>query len=189
MLPDRRGPEDFFVCDVFDAAAPKGDIASMEHPVYSLSTKPDYRIRKYEHNGNFIEVKPSSDGLATVHDRDVLIYCVSQLIRAMNAGRPVAQVVRFTAHDLLKATNRMTNGQGYEALKAAFDRLADWVADREQSVFVPRTLIPALLLPSRIALDQSQSDLRSRQNSGTSAFEATLKRKTGLLEGKPVFIL
>ncbi|MGE3777847.1 MAG: replication initiator protein A [Pirellulaceae bacterium] len=124
LLPDRRGPEDFFVCDVFDSATPKGDIASMEHPIYSLSTKPDYRIRKYENNGNYIEVKPSADGLATVHDRDVLIYCVSQLIAAINAGRPVSQVVRFKAFDLLKATNRMTNGQGYEALKAAFDRLA-----------------------------------------------------------------
>ncbi len=111
------------MCDVFDAA-PKGDMASMEHPVFSLSTKPDHRVRRYEHNNNFIEIKPSADGLATVHDRDVLIYCISQLIAAMNQGREVSQVVRFKAHDLLKATNRMTNGQGYDALKAAFERLS-----------------------------------------------------------------
>lgn len=123
LLPDRHPTPDFFVCDVFDAA-PKGDMASMEHPIFSLSTKPDHRIRRYENNGNFIEVKPSSDGLATVHDRDILIYCVSQLINAINVGREVSQVVRFRAYDLLKATNRMTNGQGYEALKAAFERLA-----------------------------------------------------------------
>ncbi|MEZ6081056.1 MAG: replication initiator protein A [Pirellulaceae bacterium] len=69
-------------------------------------------------------MKPSSDGLATVHDRDVLIYCISQLMVAINQGQPVSQVVRFKAHDLLKSTNRMTNGQGYDALKAAFERLA-----------------------------------------------------------------
>ena len=63
-------------------------------------------------------------GLATVHDRDVLIYCISQLMAALNAGQVLSSVVRFKAYDLLKVTNRMTNGQGYEALKAAFERLS-----------------------------------------------------------------
>lgn len=122
-MPDRYPTPDFFVCDIFDAA-PKADVASMEHPIFSLSTKPDTRIRRYENNANYIEIKPSADGLATVHDRDVLIYCISQVMSALNEGKQVSQVVRFKAHDLLKATNRMTNGQGYEALKAAFERLA-----------------------------------------------------------------
>lgn len=123
LLPDRHPTPDFFVCDIFDAA-PKADIGSMEHPIFSLSTKPDTRVRRYENGNNYIEIKPSSDGLATVHDRDVLIYCISQVMGALNAGRQVSQVVRFKAHDLLQATNRMTNGQGYEGLKAAFERLA-----------------------------------------------------------------
>ena len=123
LLPDRHPTPDFFVCDIFDAA-PKGDMASMEHPIFSLSTKPDHRIRRYENGENYVEIKPSADGLATVHDRDVLIYCISQLMASMNEGKQVSQVVRFRAHDLLKATNRMTSGQGYEALKAAFERLA-----------------------------------------------------------------
>lgn len=122
LLPDRYPTPDFFVCDVFDAAL-KGDRASMEHPIFSLSTKPDHRIRRYEHGNSFVEVKPSADGLATIHDRDILIYCISQLMAAQNADRAVSQVLRFKAHDLLKATNRMTNGQGYEALKAALERL------------------------------------------------------------------
>ena len=123
LLPDRHPTPDFFVCDIFDAA-PKGDMASMEHPIFSLSTKPDHRIRRYEHGDCYVEIKPSADGLATVHDRDVLIYCISQLMAALNASQDVAQVVRFKAYELLKATNRMTNGQGYEALKAAFERLS-----------------------------------------------------------------
>ena len=123
LLPDRHPTQDFFVCDIFDAA-PKGDMASMEHPIFSLSTKPDLRVRRYEHGPNHIAIKPSADGLATIHDRDVLIYCISHLMAAINDGREVSQTVRFRAFDLLKATNRMTNGQGYEALKAAFERLA-----------------------------------------------------------------
>ena len=123
LLPERRSIPDFFVCDLMDAA-PKGDMASMEHPIFSLSTKPDHHIRRYEHGSTYVEIKPSADGLATVHDRDVLIYCISQLMAALNAGQPISSVVRFKAYDLLKVTNRMTNGQGYEALKAAFERLS-----------------------------------------------------------------
>ena len=123
LLPDRHPDPDFFVCDLFNAA-PKGDMASMQHPIFSLSTKPDRHVRRYDHGDLFVEVKPSSDGLATVHDRDVLIYCISQVMAAINNGKQVSQVIRFQAHDLLKATNRMTNGRGYEGLKAALERLA-----------------------------------------------------------------
>lgn len=123
LLPDRHPTPDFFVCDIFDAS-PRGDMASMEHPIFSVSTKPDRKIRKYVNGDIFVEIKPSADGLATVHDRDVLIYCISQLMASLNEGKAISKVVRFKAYDLLKATNRMTNGQAYAALKASLERLA-----------------------------------------------------------------
>ena len=95
----------------------------MEHPIFSLSTKPDTRLRRYEQGDQFVEVTPSAKGLATVHDRDILIYCISQIIGALNDGRKVDRTLRLKAHDLLTATNRMTNGQAYEGLKAALERL------------------------------------------------------------------
>lgn len=113
---------DFFVCDLFDAA-PKGDMASMEHPVFSLATKPDKRARRYEHNGHYVQISPSDAGLATVHDRDVLIFCISQVMAAINDNRAVSRVLRFKAYDLLIATNRGIDGRGYDQLKAAFRRL------------------------------------------------------------------
>ena len=124
LLPDRQEQGDFFVCDIFDAA-PKGDMASMAHPIFSLSTKPDHRVRRYEDESgkNYLEVRPSSDGLASIHDRDVLIYCISQIMAAINDGKKVSRVVRLKAFDLLKATNRVTDGRGYEALKSALSRL------------------------------------------------------------------
>lgn len=123
LLPDRYPQGDFFVCDIFDAV-PKADMASMEHPIFSLSTKPDTRVREYEHNGIKIAIKPSVDGLATVHDRDILIYCISQLMTSINEGKEVSQAVRFRAFDMLVATNRNTAGSGYAQLKAALERLA-----------------------------------------------------------------
>ncbi len=114
---------DFFLCDLFDAL-PKADMASMEHPLFSLSTRPDLRILKYTHNGVDVTVVPSVKGLATLFDKDILIYCVSQLMAGLNAGREVTRHLRLTAHDLLIATNRETSGDGYARLREAFERLA-----------------------------------------------------------------
>lgn len=123
LLPDRHPNRDFFVADILDWAL-KDDRHSMEHPMFSLSKKRDLRIRHYEHNGNSITVKPGADGLATIWDKDVLIYAVSQLIEGMNQHREPSRVVRMTAYDILVSTNRHTGGGDYEQLTDAFRRLS-----------------------------------------------------------------
>lgn len=117
------GQRDFFVCDIL-AAVPKQDLASLEHPLFSLSTRPDRRILEYTHNGVEITVTPSVKGRATIFDADILIFCISQLMGALNAGRPTARTLTLTAHDLLIATGRETSGDGYRRLREAFERLA-----------------------------------------------------------------
>ncbi len=114
---------DLFVCDIFDAS-PKDDLGSMEHPLFALSTRPDRKIRTYHHNGTEVTVTPSVRGRATIHDKDILIYCISQLMAALNAGRQVSRTLRLTAHDLLVATRRDTSGDSYTRLREAFERLA-----------------------------------------------------------------
>ena len=114
---------DFFICDM-PWASPKDDMASMEHPLFTLATRPDRRILRYHHGEASIEVTPSVKGLATIHDKDVLIYCVSQLMAALNEGRPTGPVLQLTAHDLLVATNRETSGDGYRRLREALERLS-----------------------------------------------------------------
>ncbi len=122
-MPARHQTGDFFVCDILDAL-PKDDMATMEHPVFSLATKPDLRILAYAHNGIDITVTPSVRGLATIHDKDILIYCISQLMAALNVGRTVSRNITLRAHDLLVATNRETSGDAYRRLREAFERLA-----------------------------------------------------------------
>jgi plasmid replication initiation protein len=114
---------DFFLCDL-PGPAPKGDLGTMEHPVFSLATRPDRRVLSYEHNGVEITVTPSVRGRATIHDKDVLIFCTSQLVAALNADRPVGRTLHLVAHDLLKATCRETSGDGYRRLRDALERLA-----------------------------------------------------------------
>lgn len=114
---------DFFVCD-FMGAMPKHDLVSMEHPLFALTTRPDRRILRYEHNAAEITITPSVKGRATIFDADILIFCISQLVAALNAGRATSRRLTLTAYDLLTATGRETSGDGYRRLRDAFERLA-----------------------------------------------------------------
>ena len=124
LLPERHPTRDFFIADILDWAL-KDDRHSMEHPIFSLSKKPDHRVRHYEHNGNTITIKPGADGLANIWDKDILIYAASQLVQGIDQGRlDAAPTLRMTAYDLLVATNRHTGGGDYDQLQKAFERLA-----------------------------------------------------------------
>jgi plasmid replication initiation protein len=123
LLPAKHNTGDLFICDVADAAL-KDLIPQMEHPFFSLSKKPDTTIRKYEHNGNWLEIVPSVKGLATIYDKDVLIYCISQIMEKLKRKEPVGPRVRITSYDLLVFTNRGTSGPEYDGLVKAIDRLA-----------------------------------------------------------------
>ncbi len=123
LSPRMGSMDDFFVCD-FLGVAPKHDLASMEHPLFSLATRPDRRILHYTHNDVAVTVTPSVRGRATIFDADVLIFCISQLMAALNAGREISRTVTLTAHDLLLATGRETGGDSYRRLREAFERLA-----------------------------------------------------------------
>jgi plasmid replication initiation protein len=123
LLPAKHNAGDLFICDVADAAL-KDLIPQMEHPFFSLSKKPDTTIRRYEHNGNWLEIVPSVKGLATIYDKDVLIYCISQIMEKLKRKEAVGPRVRITSYDLLVFTNRGTSGPEYDGLVKAIDRLA-----------------------------------------------------------------
>ena len=124
LAPVRHKQTDFFVCDLVDYAL-KDDMASMEAPIFSLSTREDKKILKWtsEDGKKSVEVA-SAYGRATQHDKDILIYCASQLTEALNQGKTASKTVRFTAYDFLIASNRNTRGDDYERLRDALERLA-----------------------------------------------------------------
>ncbi|MEO0851493.1 MAG: replication initiator protein A, partial [Pseudomonadota bacterium] len=96
----------------------------MEHPFYALSKKPETAIRKYQHNGQWLQIVPSVKGLATIYDKDILIYAISQIMAKVKRGEPVSPRVRINAHEFLMFSNRGTAGKDYHALCEALDRLA-----------------------------------------------------------------
>ncbi len=122
LLPDRHPQQDFFVLDIADVV-PKDDTASMEHPLFSLATKPDMRHLEYRSGGNVLKIRPSGLGLPTIFDKDILIYCISHLMNKRNRGELIGKRLRFSARDLSIATNRQIGGEHYQRLENAFSRL------------------------------------------------------------------
>ena len=122
MLPDRHPNKDFFILDV-SSAAPKDDMASMEHPVYSLSVKPDMRELDYQYDNKRVTIVPSGKGLATIMDKDILLYCISKLVHQLNAGEEISPWVEMSAHETMVATNWRTNRESYQRFEDALDRL------------------------------------------------------------------
>ena len=121
--PIRHAQADFFVLDLADAV-PKDDTASMEHPLFSLATKPDMRHLEYRSGDNILKIVPSGRGLPTIKDKDILIFCISQLMHKKNRGEKIGKRVRFSARELCLATNRPISGEHYRRLEDAFVRLS-----------------------------------------------------------------
>lgn len=126
LLPVHHSERDFFLCDLFDYAM-KDDGVSMEAPIFTLATKPDLDVWHWQSKDGerSVTVTPSVKGRATQHDKDVLIYVVSQMTEALNRGRSDAacRTVRFTVYDYLASTNKPINGRTYERLSDTFERL------------------------------------------------------------------
>jgi plasmid replication initiation protein len=122
LFPIRHPQKDFFVLD-FSDVVPKDDTASMEHPLFSLATKPDMRHLIYNNGVNKLDITPSGLGLPTIFDKDILIFCISQLVHMKNGGEEIGKRVRFSARELSIATNRPIGGNHYKRLEQAFRRL------------------------------------------------------------------
>ena len=126
LLPVHHPNRDFFLCDLFDYTL-KDDGVSMEAPIFTLATKPDTKVWHWESKdkSRAVTVTPSVLGRATQHDKDLLIYVVSQITEALNRGRADAtnRTVRFRVYDYLVSTNKRVGGKEYLRLQEALERL------------------------------------------------------------------
>ena len=126
LLPVHHPNRDFFLCDIFDYAM-KDDGVSMEAPIFTLATKPDTSVWRWESKdkSRSVTVTPSVLGRATQFDKDLLIYVVSQMTEALNRERADAnhRTVRFVVYDYLVSTNKPVGGAEYRRLQDALERL------------------------------------------------------------------
>jgi plasmid replication initiation protein len=123
LLPERHPNKNFFIADIFDNLPIKDDMASMGHPMFSLSKNKDFRQIDYKNGDVAITIAPSTHGLPTIFDKDVLLYCGSLLMDQVNKGLTPPKTLRISSNDLLIATNRSVGGRGYDLLENALKRL------------------------------------------------------------------
>ncbi len=122
LLPERYPQGELFVCELVDIVL-KSDMASLEYPFYSLTKKPDRSPRRFEHDGRWIEFRPSIKGLPTIYDKDLLIYAISHIMREKQRSGQTPKTIVIDPYHFLSYTNRPTGGRDYEALVDSIERL------------------------------------------------------------------
>lgn len=114
---------------LFDAVLvdvnPKDDLHTMEQPMFAIMKEKDTAIREFvdRRTGCKTRVIPSVQGLATIWDKDLLIFAVSNLVAARNRGDAIRQEVRVRSSDLFRATRRGDGMAQYTRLRGALERL------------------------------------------------------------------
>lgn len=86
----------------------------------------DVKPRKFEYKGKFMEFKPGPNGLPTIRDFDVLIYCVTWIANAALEGRDddVGATYEFEVEDFYKFSGRPQNGNRESTFIQGLERLA-----------------------------------------------------------------
>ena len=103
-----------------------GDVSNdrntMLHSFFALEAKRSDPI-EYKANGVEIIVQGTKSGLATINDKEILVYICSIASQKLARGEHVTQKFRFTAHDFFSVTGKTPGGKTYRYFAAALERL------------------------------------------------------------------
>ena len=91
--------------------------------------------RRYERNGDRVDMISGWYGLDPIPDQAVLMYCLSRTMRAMDRNGSPSRDLALTAYDLLKTVNRAADPSGekpfvfwtFDRLFEVLDRLASFL--------------------------------------------------------------
>lgn len=114
---------DLFVLDSPLLTEIRGEHSLMAYPFFALSKTAWKRSLIYKTESVSIEIGPGPRGVATIYDKEVLLYIASLLVSKLDAGEAVAQDFYFTAHDLFRVTGVNGSARSYSRLSDALERL------------------------------------------------------------------
>jgi plasmid replication initiation protein len=115
--------QDLFVLDSPLYGKVHGERSIMEFPFFGLSKKAKKQRIVYNSGNISVEVRPSDSGLATIYDKEVLLYIASLMAAKMDRGETVDQEFTFTAHDFFRVTGTSASARSYARLNEALTRL------------------------------------------------------------------
>jgi len=105
------------------AAPLRDDRATMEFPFFALQKRPLLTPITYQDGNVSIRISPGERGIASIWDKDVLIYLSSLINAKIERGEEVTRTVRIAAYDMLRVTRRHTGKKGYQEIYDALFRL------------------------------------------------------------------
>lgn len=101
----------------------RGERSLMAFPFFALAKTAWRKPLTYEHANVSIEVRPSANGVATIYDKEIVLYIASLMAAKIEIGEEVAQDFIFTAHDLFSVTGANHSARSYQRLSDALERL------------------------------------------------------------------
>ena len=101
----------------------RGERSLMAFPFFALSKNAWMKPLAYATPDVSIEVRPSARGVATIYDKEIVLYIASLMALKLEQGLPVAQDFVFTAHDLFSVTGSNHSARSYVRLADALERL------------------------------------------------------------------
>lgn len=100
-----------------------GERSIMAFPFFALSKNKWMKPLTYNTATVAIEVRPSTSGVATIYDKEIVLYIASLMARKLEANESVTQDFVFTAHDLFTVTGSNHSARTYSRLSDALERL------------------------------------------------------------------
>ena len=119
----KAGTRDLFQLDSPLHGEIRGERSLMAFPFFALSKNAWMKPLTYDHAPVSIEVRPSASGVATIYDKEIVLYVASLMAAKIEAGESVEQDFVFTAHDLFSVTGSNHSARSYRRLSEALERL------------------------------------------------------------------
>jgi plasmid replication initiation protein len=101
----------------------KGDRNTMRFNFFSLRREKETELPRYDDGKTWIEVVGTKHGVASIWDKELLVYSASLLADKMNRGEKLQPRITFTAHDFFLTTGSTPGGSAYERLEESLARL------------------------------------------------------------------
>ena len=102
----------------------KSDKSIMDYPFFALD-RCGRRKRPIEYNdGNVtVQIKANNGSIATVYDKDLILYVAGLMREQMNQGIEPGRTFTFSAYDFMRVTKRPKNDDSYERILKMLERL------------------------------------------------------------------
>ena len=114
---------DLFAFDSPLLSGVQGERSLMAFPFFALAKTAWTKPLIYKTDSVSIEIGPGPKGIATIYDKEILLYIASLMVSKLDAGQPVTQDFYFTANDLFRVTGVNSSKRSYDRLFEALERL------------------------------------------------------------------